>query len=87
VPAFDGSGPRGHGPMTGRGEGYCVMVLPPYQSGETPDGYAGSQGRPVHLGGQTMPRATGAYRAVRRCPPMWSWRAFGRRRARGWTRC
>ena len=29
MPRFDGAGPRGQGPMTGRGEGYCVIVLPP----------------------------------------------------------
>ena len=28
MPRFDGTGPRGEGPFTGRGEGYCVMRLP-----------------------------------------------------------
>jgi len=27
MPGFDGTGPRGLGPMTGRGEGYCAIVL------------------------------------------------------------
>ena len=27
MPGFDGTGPRGIGPMTGRGRGYCVMPL------------------------------------------------------------
>jgi hypothetical protein len=28
MPGFDGTGPLGLGPMTGRGMGYCVMCLP-----------------------------------------------------------
>jgi hypothetical protein len=27
MPNFDGSGPEGKGPMTGRGSGYCVIPL------------------------------------------------------------
>jgi|WetSurMetagenome_2_1015567.scaffolds.fasta_scaffold576618_2 hypothetical protein len=27
MPKFDGSGPSGKGPMTGRGSGYCVIQL------------------------------------------------------------
>jgi Family of unknown function (DUF5320) len=27
MPGFDGTGPRGMGPMTGRGMGYCVVPL------------------------------------------------------------
>jgi len=27
MPGFDGTGPRGGGPLTGRGEGYCVLPL------------------------------------------------------------
>jgi hypothetical protein len=27
MPGFDGTGPRGIGPMTGRGLGYCVMPV------------------------------------------------------------
>ncbi|MEA3340841.1 MAG: DUF5320 domain-containing protein, partial [Chloroflexota bacterium] len=42
MPGFDGTGPRGQGPMTGRGEGYCAVKLP--QSGQAVDGYAGLQG-------------------------------------------
>jgi hypothetical protein len=45
MPGFDGTGPRGQGPMTGRGEGYCAVRLP--DSGEPPYGYAGVQGTPV----------------------------------------
>jgi hypothetical protein len=45
MPGFDGTGPRGEGPMTGRGEGYCAVVLP--ERGRAPYGYAGLQGMPV----------------------------------------
>jgi hypothetical protein len=27
VPGFDGTGPRGQGPMTGRGMGYCAVPV------------------------------------------------------------
>lgn len=27
MPGFDGTGPRGQGPMTGRGMGYCIVKL------------------------------------------------------------
>jgi hypothetical protein len=47
MPRFDGTGPRGAGPMTGRGEGHCAIVLP--GPGQAPYGYAGLQGRPVSL--------------------------------------
>lgn len=51
MPRFDGSGPRSQGPMTGRGEGYCVIRLP--ERGRPAYGYAGWQGKPVRLG--TLP--------------------------------
>lgn len=62
MPRFDGTGPQGDGPMTGRGEGYCVLELP--EPGQTSRGYAGLEGMPVRLEqqasrpGQT-PSATG----------------------------
>ena len=28
MPGLDGTGPRGMGPMTGRGRGFCVLKLP-----------------------------------------------------------
>jgi hypothetical protein len=28
MPGYDGTGPAGAGPMTGKGRGYCVMELP-----------------------------------------------------------
>jgi len=58
MPRFDGTGPRGQGPMTGRGEGYCVLTLPPDE--QAPFGYAGRQGRPVRLGRAPAPMGAGA---------------------------
>jgi len=29
MPGFNGMGPRGMGPMTGRGMGYCAIPVPP----------------------------------------------------------
>ena len=29
MPGFDGTGPRGMGPMTGGGRGFCAVPLPP----------------------------------------------------------
>jgi len=48
MPGYDGTGPRGFGPMTGKGNGYCVMRLPenPLEPGL---GFAGLSGRPVRL--------------------------------------
>ena len=46
MPGFDGTGPLGQGPMTGRGLGFCVLKT----SGENPGqvkGFAGLQAVPV----------------------------------------
>ena len=43
MPKFDGTGPRGQGPMTGGGRGYCVMRLPS-RPGGVATGYAGLTG-------------------------------------------
>jgi hypothetical protein len=48
MPGFDGTGPRGLGPMTGRGEGYCAIVLPASGTARA-YGYAGLAGVPVGL--------------------------------------
>lgn len=47
MPAFDGSGPRGFGPMTGRGLGYCsgVRVLPRNGYYGRGRGFGGGYGR------------------------------------------
>jgi len=81
MPGFDGTGPRGQGPMTGRGEGYCAMELP--VSGQAPYGYAGLQGVPVRLGMSAAPPTRGGLFARWLRPAMRRGRAFGRGRGRG----
>jgi hypothetical protein len=46
MPGFDGTGPLGQGPMTGRGQGFCVLTT----SEENPSqlkGFAGLQAAPI----------------------------------------
>jgi hypothetical protein len=50
MPAFDGTGPQGKGPLTGRGEGYCAIRLPAPRPGDEAYGYAGRASVPVRLG-------------------------------------
>jgi hypothetical protein len=61
MPAFDGTGPRGAGPMTGGGRGYCAVVLP--QAGpaawRAPYGYVGLQGVPLASGWPSPRRMPG----------------------------
>lgn len=70
MPRFDGTGPQGGGPMTGRGEGYCVLELP--KPDRPARGYAGLQGTPVR-GGKAATHAT---------PRRSRWLAIGRGRGR-----
>jgi hypothetical protein len=46
MPGFDGTGPLGQGPMTGRGRGFCVLTSSKENSGRV-EGLAGLQGRPI----------------------------------------
>jgi hypothetical protein len=46
MPGFDGTGPRGRGPMTGGGRGFCVLKAPG-KPDESVTGFAGLSGRPV----------------------------------------
>lgn len=48
MPRFNGTGPRGVGPMTGRGEGYCALEIS--ESGSPSRGYAGLRGTPMRWG-------------------------------------
>lgn len=48
MPGFDGTGPQGRGPLTGRARGYCVLR----ESKDEPihmQGFAGVQGTPVDV--------------------------------------
>jgi len=44
MPGFDGTGPLGQGPLTGRGRGYCIE--PVKSENSIPIGYSGAQGYP-----------------------------------------
>jgi len=67
--------------MTGRGEGYCALVLP--ESGQAPYGYAGLQGRPVRPGVlPARPVRRGRFARWLR-PIAWLRRPLGRGRGRG----
>ena len=46
MPGFDGTGPQGQGPMTGRGRGFCVLTNSKENPGQL-EGLAGLQGRPI----------------------------------------
>jgi hypothetical protein len=48
MPGYDGTGPRGLGPMTGQGSGYCLLKLPSSR-GEPLSGFAGRSGVSVRL--------------------------------------
>ena len=46
MPGFDGTGPQGKGPMTGRGMGFCVLKESKDRSGQY-EGLSGLQGIPI----------------------------------------
>lgn len=46
MPGFDGTGPLGQGPMTGRGQGFCVLTSSEESPGQV-EGFAGLQAIPV----------------------------------------
>ena len=46
MPGFDGTGPLGQGPMTGRGMGFCVLQESKDKPGQT-NGLAGIQATPI----------------------------------------
>jgi hypothetical protein len=47
MPKFDGTGPIGQGPISGRGMGYCAINLPAQTA--NPYGFAGIRGIPVNM--------------------------------------
>jgi len=80
MPGFDGTGPLGLGPMTGRCGGYCVLERRADDSAASVRGFAGAAGRPL-LGafpyGARMWRLPYAGPRPRFPEPWW----VGRRRA------
>jgi hypothetical protein len=81
MPRFDGTGPQGQGPMTGRGEGYCAVEIPEY--GQMPYGYASFQGTPVRSRTLAARPTLGARFARWLRPATGPWRVFGGGRGRG----
>lgn len=64
MPGFDGTGPMGRGPFSGRGMGFCVMKLPEAPEEEAPAGLVGAhlkrmEGVPMPLGNGTGPAGLG----------------------------
>ena len=48
MPEHDGTGPKGCGPMTGSGRGYCMLKIPQLPH-EPLTGFAGRSGQPVRI--------------------------------------
>lgn len=48
MPDYDGTGPRGRGPMTGSGKGFCLLKIP-RRKDEAVTGFAGLTGTPVRF--------------------------------------
>jgi len=65
MPGYDGTGPRGRGPMTGWGRGYCVLKMPLTPS-EPMTGFAGLPGEPVTISSGIPYGETVSLEAVRR---------------------
>ena len=61
MPGFDGTGPRGMGPMTGGGRGFCAVPLPAawpaYRGRGAYTPYGLPWGRPYYGAGLTAPGA------------------------------
>jgi hypothetical protein len=51
MPRFDGTGPLGQGPMTGRGLGFCVLKESQSNPGQI-EGFAGINGKPIKAVGK-----------------------------------
>jgi len=86
MPGFDGSGPRGQGPMTGRGMGYCAVPVGDVASAR---GAVARVATPYYPGMVISPGAAPhgipgtAYVRWGRCPRSGRGRGFGRRGGRG----
>lgn len=48
MPGYDGTGPKGQGPMTGRGSGYCLLKIP-RSPDEPKTGFIGLSGKLISL--------------------------------------
>jgi hypothetical protein len=84
MPGFDRTGPRGQGPMTGRGEGYRAAGLPD-EVEQPAQGYAGWQDTPAQAGPPTVRPTLWAFLA-RLLRPMWLGRLLWGRGRGFWGR-
>ncbi len=57
MPGFDGTGPLGQGPMTGRGLGYCILKISDEQSPSI-QSFVGLDGKPFLLYGNERREVT-----------------------------
>jgi len=48
MPGFDGTGPQGRGPMSGKASGFCLMKIPD-TPGEAKTGFVGLVGKPITI--------------------------------------
>lgn len=69
MPASDGTGPMGQGPMSGRGLGLCMLEITPGEPGIV-NGYTGLFGRPVHMAVQHNERTVSQMPGGDRTGPM-----------------
>ena len=83
MPGFNGTGPLGLGPMTGRGMGYCAMPLSAPGGGMMPYGYAGYPGIPMN---RSYPYVPPASFPAMPYAPFTGWPRFGMRFGRGFGR-
>ena len=89
MPGFNGTGPLGMGPMTGRGMGYCIMPLTRPGAIGFPYGYAGAYGLPRRTGYSYFsgaPYYSGVPFAYNLFWPRGFGRGFARGFGRGWGR-
>ena len=56
MPGYDGTGPAGAGPMTGRGLGYCILKNPEREDNSGIRGYMGLIGVPVGYSSEELQR-------------------------------
>ncbi|WP_066633427.1 DUF5320 domain-containing protein [Desulfolucanica intricata] len=59
MPGFNGTGPRGIGPMTGRGRGYCMSYVEPGADFTPGLGWGGGRGRRYCYNVSSVPRWAG----------------------------
>jgi len=64
MPGFDGTGPLGHGPMTGQGLGFCVLTSSEEKPGQV-KGFAGFHSAPF---GQKIRNFENAWKEVIKIP-------------------